>query len=110
MTPRQFWQGDPWLAEDYRRADEITKRRQNETLWLQGLYVYDAFSAVMANAFRKKGARAVKYAEKPYDVGRKTPEEKEAAMKAEQERIRQRFEAMRKNWIATHKTEDGEKQ
>lgn len=100
MSADEYWYGDPYLAAAYRRADELRRRRQNESLWLQGLYVYDAFSVCMANAFKKKGAKSGSYPEKPYDVARKTKQEKEAAAKAEQRKIKQYFEKMRKDWIS----------
>ena len=100
MSADEYWYGDPYLAVGYRRADELRRRRQNESLWLQGLYIYDAFSVTMANAFKKKGAKSVSYPEKPYDVARKTKKEKEAAAKAEQRKIKKYFEKMRKDWIS----------
>ena len=107
MTARQFWHGEPYLATAYRKADELKRKRQNETLWLQGMYVYEAFSVVMANAFKKKGATAAKYAERPYDIFPKTAAEKEAEKKAEQERIRAYFENMRLSWKRTHEERTG---
>lgn len=103
MTPRQYWYGDPYLTVAYRKADELKRKRKNETLWMQGLYVYDAFSVTMANAFKKKGARPAEYPKKPYDVTEKSKEEKEAACKAEQDRIRQSLENMRLSWIQKEK-------
>lgn len=103
MTYDQYWRGDPYDAVLYRKADEYRRRRKNEELWLQGLYVYDAFTVVMANAFRKKGAKAAKYPEKPYDIFPKTKEEKEEEQKREQEKIRRSLENMRLAWIEKHK-------
>lgn len=100
MSADEYWYGDPYLAAAYRRADELRRRRENESLWLQGLYIYDAFSVTMANAFKKKGAKSVSYPDKPYDVARKTKKEKEAAAKAEQQKIRKHFEKMRRDWIS----------
>lgn len=108
MTADEYWRQSPFLAEGYRKADALRKRRQNEVLWLQGLYIYDAFSVTMANAFKKKGARAVKYPEEPYDIGKKTKAEKEAKRRKEQEKIRKHFENMRSDWIAHNQSKNTE--
>ena len=102
MTPEQFWFESPYLAIAYRKADELRRRRQNEAHWLQGMYIYEAFSVVMANAFKKNGASAAKYAEKPYRIFKLTPEEKEEEMRREQERSRAYFESLRQSWKQNH--------
>jgi hypothetical protein len=53
MTWAQFWLDEPVLAKAYRRADMIRRRRKNEELWLQGIYVAEALSATVGNMFAK---------------------------------------------------------
>jgi len=53
MTWTQFWVEEPELAIAYRKADAIRKRRKNEELWLQGMYVAEALNATVGNMFSK---------------------------------------------------------
>jgi hypothetical protein len=78
MTYDQYWQSNYWDEWVFLEADRLRQKRANEQAWLQGLYIYDAFGSVLANAFSKKGTNAVKYPEKPYDFGQKeeTPQKK----------------------------------
>ena len=46
MTPDEFWNKDPEYAVYYREADRQRTEKQNELLWLQGRYVYDALCAI----------------------------------------------------------------
>lgn len=66
MTYDQFWYGDVRVFDTYAKAFKYKKKQENEKLWLQGLYIYDAISTVMSNAF-SKNSRA-KYPDKPYDL------------------------------------------
>ena len=42
--------------------------RENQTLWLQGMYIYEAIGdmAPILHAFAKKGAKPTPYPEQPY--------------------------------------------
>lgn len=73
MSPEQFWDGDPELAKHYRRADEIKLERQNQTLWLQGMYFYEAIcdASPILQSFAKKGTKPHPYVEKPYPLTNK---------------------------------------
>ena len=51
MTWTQFWIDEPELAIAYRKADAIRKRRINEELWLEGMYMAEALSATVGNMF-----------------------------------------------------------
>ena len=42
MTYEQFWDGDPDLVRAYRSADQIRRRRRNEEMWLEGIYMVEA--------------------------------------------------------------------
>lgn len=77
MTADEFWYGEPCLAEAYREAQKLRDERRNQELWLQGLYVYDAFSVVVSNAFGGKSHSKQKYLEQPIELHPKkqTPEE-----------------------------------
>lgn len=70
MTYEQFWEGDPSLAKYYRKAYELQRKRRNEDLWLQGMYIYEALCDVspLLQAFAKKGTKAHPYASRPYSI------------------------------------------
>lgn len=70
MTFEQYWDGDPTLAKYYRKADELRRKRRNEELWLQGMYIYEALCDVspVMNAFAKKGTKPHPYVDHPYAI------------------------------------------
>ena len=53
MTWSQFWMEEPELAIAYRKAELIRKRRKNEELWLEGIYMAEALNATVGNMFSK---------------------------------------------------------
>lgn len=73
MTYEQYWYGDPWIAKAYREAHLLKRKMHNEDMWLQGMYNYNGFGAVIATAF---GKRKQEYPRKPFDVFPKTEIEK----------------------------------
>ena len=81
MSYDEFWYGKPILAKYYREKHKLEIEQTNQQLWLQGLYIYDAFAVVLSNAFSK---RKKKYIEHPLDLFPPTEEEQ----KAKAERIR----------------------
>jgi hypothetical protein len=89
MTPEQFWDGDPLLAKHYRQADQIKRKRKNQELWLQGMYIYEALCDVapILQAFAKKGTKATPYPDHPYAL---TTKEREAERKLQEERDREK--------------------
>ena len=68
MSPEQYWDGDPALAKYYRKADELRKKRRNQELWLQGMYIYEALCDVspVLHAFAKSGTKPHPYVDHPY--------------------------------------------
>ena len=88
MSYDEFWHGDFTRWKYYEETYLLKRKQQNEMLWLQGAYVYDAFNAVLANAFAKKGAAPVKYREEPIRITPMTEEEKEAEKQKTIEKFR----------------------
>ena len=92
MTHEQFWDGAPELARSYRRADEIYRKRQNELLWLGGIYTAEALASTVGNMFTKGSKH--QYPAEPIPI---TQEEqrirKEREQKAKMERIKAAFTA-----------------
>ena len=66
MSSAEYWTGDPVLARYFREAYQLRMEQQDYNAWLQGMYYYEALSIALSNAFRKKGAPALSYAEQPY--------------------------------------------
>lgn len=98
MTEDQFWNGSPYLAVTYRKLGLERRKLKNEYLWIQGMYIHEAFSVVMQNAFRKKGSTPAKYSDKPYRITPMTEEEKKARVKAEREKAIASLNAWKSAW------------
>lgn len=80
MTAKEFWEDDPALFWSYRISYMQKKKNeqivQNQMMWLQGAYIYDAVSKAIANSFSKNSK--YKYMEKPFDItGEKQIEKQE---------------------------------
>ena len=102
MTAKEYWEGDPYLTAAYRDADTRRRQRENTFLWLQGRYVYDAFAAVIHNAFSKKGSTPIKYTEEPYKIIPPTEEEKREAAKRERQKAIDSLNAWKAAWDNAH--------
>ena len=103
MTEQQFWHGDPWLAKYYRKAHDLKRQERNQELWMQGLYVYDAFAVVLSNAFGKKGGKKIKYLEKPFDITEKSEEQKKRDEIKQQNQIIANLNSLKINWDTRQK-------
>lgn len=79
MTYDQFYRDDVALAVAYRKADEIRRRRDNERLWLQGAYIYEALldASPIFNPYAKRGTKPLPYREEPYPLSQAEAEERE---------------------------------
>ena len=96
MTSEQYWDEDPALAKYYRKADELRRKRRNEELWLQGMYIYEALCDVspVLNAFAKKGTKPHPYADHPYALSAKEREnERILQEKKDREKAKRYMEA-----------------
>lgn len=79
MTYDQYWNDDCTLVKHYRKAHEIRNELKNQELWLQGMYIYEAFCNVspLLHAFAKRGTRPLPYPDKPYPITKKAAKERE---------------------------------
>ena len=70
MSYEQFWEQDCTLVRHYRKAAKIKQDFDNQQLWLQGLYFYEALCGVapVLNAFAKKGTKPTPYRDSPYPL------------------------------------------
>ena len=89
MTPEQYWDGDSTLAKYYRKAHELQRKRRNEDLWLQGMYIYEALCDVspILQAFAKRGTKPHPYTDRPYSI---TSEDREEERKLKEQRDREK--------------------
>ena len=97
MTPEQYWDGDPSLTRYYRKADEMRQKRENEHMWLQGMYIYEALCDVspILHAFAKRGVKPVPYPSRPYSLTNKErDEERKLAEKKARDKAKRYMESM----------------
>ena len=89
MTYDEFWNQDVTMVRAFRKADEIKRRRQNEILWMQGLYVREALLSTVGNMFSGKGSTPIEYPKEPYPITVEQIEEKrERENKSMEERLK----------------------
>ena len=83
MTYHEFWDEDAELVRYYQMAYQRRQRMVIWEAWLQGMYIYSAFSTVYSNAWSKNST--AKYPDKPIplteeDARREKEEEQKAKM------------------------------
>lgn len=91
MTYDQYWNEDCCLVKYYREAFKLQRDRNNEQLWLQGMYIYEAFCDVspILNAFAKKGTKPLPYPTQPYAITKEEVERRRVEKeKAEYEKMK----------------------
>lgn len=68
MSSEEFWEQDPQLYWAYRtfylKKQELESEKDNQYMWLQGMYIYDAVSVALHNALSKT---KVEYPKTPYE-------------------------------------------
>ena len=79
MSYDEFWNQDVAMVRAYRKADELKRIRQNEALWMQGLYIRDALLSTVGNMFSDKSATPNEYPKSPYPVTAEQVAEREEA-------------------------------
>lgn len=69
MTYEQYWDMDSTLVKAYRKAHELKQELDNQSAWLQGMYIYEALCCV-APIFRpfSKVKKPVAYRSQPYSL------------------------------------------
>ena len=72
------------MARAYAQYHLLKRRQMNEELWLEGIYIANAFQTVLGNAF---GKRKLKYLEKPLEIFEKTEAEKEQEVREERQKL-----------------------
>ena len=98
MTYEQYWYGDADMVIAYKKAHKLHIQQKNEELWLQGLYVYNAFGTVLANAFKDKGSTPAKYLEKPIEIFPKKVSNNEEEAIQQREKVIEALSKWTKSW------------
>lgn len=77
MSLDEYWRGDTGNFKYYRKAYELKLERENERLWLQGLYVYEAICCCtpVLRAF-SKARKPTPYPKEPYQIYEKQNNDK----------------------------------
>ena len=89
MTYDEFWNQDVTMARAFRKADELNRRRQNEILWMQGMYIREALLSTVGNMFIGKGSAPIEYPKEPYPItAEQIEEKKERERKSMEERMK----------------------
>lgn len=97
MTYDDFWNGDVSMVKFYRKAQELRDKRENQSLWLQGMYIYEALcdaSPLFRFSMKKGTIKPEPYVKEPYPITAtevREREEREARMK--EERLKAEFAA-----------------
>ena len=92
MSYEQFWYGVPEMAKMYRDAHMLRRKRTNEELWLNGIYMAEAITATVGNMFAKGEKHS--YPSEPKPITEAEIEERREREKRERmERIKARFTA-----------------
>ena len=87
MSADEFWNCDPRLYEAYREKDRIEKEKENERLWLLGLYVYQSIllTAPRLNSIQPK--EPIEYPNKPIDLMLRNESEEEEEREMTKEEV-----------------------
>lgn len=96
MTYEQYWNEDCCMVRYYREAFKLRRERENEMLWLQGMYFYEALCDVspIIRAFSKKGTKPAEYSNRPYAITKAEVERRrEEREKAKYEQIKAKTSA-----------------
>lgn len=101
----EFWNGDYTLLKFYVEKHRIAVEQQNEQLWLQGMYFYEAITVALAQALSKHSN--VKYPDRPHRLTPLSEEEKELENQKKVEEFRAQLMAAGRRFEAKHKMEQG---
>ena len=89
MSYDEFWNQDVALVRAYRKADDLRRQRQNDMMWLQGIYMRDALLCTVGNMFSGNGATPNEYPKEPYPVTEaQITKQREAERRKAEERMK----------------------
>lgn len=90
MTYELYWERDCTLVRSYRKAFELRQKLEDQSAWLQGMYIYDALvkTAPYLRSFKPKRPEA--YPSRPYGM-------KHEAEKPRRGKAPPKYDTIRKN-------------
>lgn len=95
MTYRDFWEGDVFMTEAYRKAYDLKRKNENYMAWLQGRYIYDALceaSPLFRMSFSRGRISPAEYTKEPYPITEAEAEERRIRkQKEDMERLKNAF-------------------
>lgn len=103
VSASEFWDGDYTMLKYYVERHKIAVEQQNEQLWLQGAYFYEAISVALSQAFDKHST--AKYPEKPYRLTPMSEDEQKIENQKKVDEFRSKLMALGKRFEAKHKRE-----
>lgn len=101
MTHEQYWCDDVWLVHTFREAHRMKVEMRNQELYMQGLYNFKGFAAVISNfaqSFSKKKRSQETYLKEPIRITPLTEKEKKRKQKQEINDLRKQLGA----WKTKH--------
>ena len=97
MSYEAFWHGDVSMVKAYRKAAELKDKRQNEMLWIQGMYIYEALcdvSPLFRFSMQNGTVRPEPYVKEPYPItAGEVRKRREREQREKEERWKQAFAA-----------------
>lgn len=95
MSYKEYWYGKPSMVVAYKRAYDYTRKKRNEEMWVQGMYIERAVTTAISSHFSKG---KVKYYEEPLDIYPKTVEEKELEKEKARRKVIAFFDNLKQRW------------
>lgn len=97
MSYDDFWNGDVSMVRAYRKAQDLRDKRQNQELWLQGMYIYEALcdaSPLFRFSMKNGTVKPEPYVKEPYPItAEEVREREEREKRKQQERLKADFAA-----------------
>lgn len=79
MSVDEFWDGDYEYAKYYKKAHELRREMENESMWLNGMYMISAIQNAM-------NPRRAKYPKEPFPLNTSVSEERKELAQEQNER------------------------
>jgi hypothetical protein len=105
MSYEQFWNGEPWIARSYYKAEQIKTENNSANAWLQGLYFYDALCVSLSNFSKGLAGKQGKaeYRKEPIRITPKTESEKKAEERKALDAYIESLKQYQADWERAHK-------
>ena len=101
MSHEDYWNGDPYLAVAYRRAELFKQDLENSNFWWQGVYFRQAMTSALSSSL-PWFKRPVNYPKEPYRIAPMTKEEEAEQKQKEIEKAVRSLTAWKDAWDRQH--------